>query len=81
MGLTVNMKEAASPRPGELLSRADAAAYLGIKPQTLAVWSCNRRYGIPMVKIGRLAKYRRADLDAFITSRTIGDADKPVVSR
>lgn len=55
----------------ELLSRADAAAYLGIKAQTLAVWSCNRRYAIPMVKIGRLAKYRRSDLDAFIAARTV----------
>jgi len=61
-----------SAKRTELLSRIDAAAYLGIKPQTLAVWSCNRRYGIPMVKIGRLAKYRLADLDAFIAARTIG---------
>jgi excisionase family DNA binding protein len=55
----------------DLLSRAEAAAYLGIKAQTLAVWSCTKRYGIAMVKIGRLAKYRRSDLDAFIASRTV----------
>ena len=56
----------------ELLSRAEAAAYLGVKPQTLAVWASARRYGLPMVKVGRLAKYRRSDLDAFIALRTIG---------
>ena len=50
----------------ELFSRVEAAAYLGIAPNTLAVWACTGRYPIPMVKIGRLAKYRKRDLDQFI---------------
>jgi excisionase family DNA binding protein len=53
----------------QLLSRKEAAAYLGITEGTLAVWNCTKRYPIPYVKIGRLAKYRVADLDAFIESR------------
>jgi excisionase family DNA binding protein len=56
----------------ELLTRREAAAYLGVTPETLAVWHCTRRYPIPVVKIGKLAKYRKSDLDAFIESRVIG---------
>ena len=50
----------------ELLSRAEAAAYLGVAKQTLAIWACTKRYELNYVKIGRLVKYRRADLDKFI---------------
>ncbi len=49
-----------------LLSRREAAAYLGLSEQTLAIWKCTGRYNLPCVKIGRLVKYRKADLDAFI---------------
>jgi excisionase family DNA binding protein len=50
----------------ELLSRKEASAYLGISEQTLAIWKCTGRYNLPCVKIGRLVKYKRTDLDAFI---------------
>lgn len=55
----------------DLLTRREAAAYLGVTPETLAVWASTRRYPLRFVKIGRLAKYRKSDLDAFINSRTI----------
>lgn len=38
----------------ELLSRREAAAYLGIAENTLAIWKCSGRYGLPFVKMGRL---------------------------
>lgn len=60
----------AKPTP-ELLTRKEAAEYLGVTVRTLSVWACVKRYNLPYVKIGRLAKYRRADLDAFITQRTV----------
>jgi excisionase family DNA binding protein len=50
----------------DLLTRRQAAAYLGVCEQTLAVWKCTGRYQLPFVKIGRLVKYRKLDLDAFI---------------
>lgn len=56
--------------PSELLSRKEAAAYLGVKEQTLAVWLCTKRYNLPIVKIGRLVKYKKADLDAFIQNQS-----------
>lgn len=54
-----------------LLTRKEAAAYLGVTTQTLAIWKCTGRYSLPVVKVGRLAKYRKSDLDAFIESRTV----------
>lgn len=55
----------------DLLTRREAAAYLGVTPETLAVWASTRRYPLRFVKIGRLSKYRKSDLDAFISSRTV----------
>ncbi len=56
----------------KLLSRTEAAAYLGVTPQSLAVWQCKERYGLPCIKIGRLAKYDLDHLDEFIRRRTLG---------
>jgi excisionase family DNA binding protein len=56
-----------APVRSELFSRSEAAAYLGVAKQTLAIWACTKRYDLNYVKIGRLVKYRRADLDKFIT--------------
>jgi excisionase family DNA binding protein len=54
----------------ELLTREQAAEYLGIKTQTLAAWAVTGRYNLPCIKVGRLAKYRREDLDKWLASRT-----------
>ena len=55
-----------TPIHSGLLSRREAALYLGISEQTLAIWKCTGRYQLPFVKIGRLIKYKVSDLDAFI---------------
>ena len=54
----------------QLLTRNAAAEYIGVKPQTLAVWATTGRYNLPVVHVGRLVRYRREDLDAFLASRT-----------
>ena len=54
-----------------LLSRSEAAEYLGIKPKTLAVWASTGRYELKMIKIGARVKYRKSDLDLFILAREI----------
>jgi excisionase family DNA binding protein len=56
----------------ELLTRQQAAAYLGIQSQTLAAWKSSGRYRLPVTLIGRLCRYRQRDLDAWLESRTIG---------
>lgn len=55
----------------DLLTRKEAAEYLGITASTLAVWACVKRYKLPYIKIGRLVKYRRSDLDSFIERQTV----------
>lgn len=56
-----------------LLSRSEAANYLGIKGQTLAVWASTKRYGLAFIKVGRSVKYRPEDLDAFIAANRKGE--------
>jgi len=58
----------------KLLTRAEAAAYLGCKPQTLAMWASTKRYNLRYVKVGRSVRYRVSDLEAFLNSRTVGAA-------
>jgi len=58
-----------------LLNEVEAAALLGIKASTLPVWRCTRRYDLPWIKVGRLVRYRRADVLAFLESRTIRPVD------
>lgn len=71
--LTQAVAAAANRKQSDLLSRGEAAAYLGVAPATLATWACTKRYPLPMVKLGRVVKYRQSDLDAFIAARTTGE--------
>ena len=56
----------------KLLTEAEAADYLGVKPQTLCAWRCTRRYNLRFIKVGRLVRYRFEDLEAFLAERTVG---------
>jgi hypothetical protein len=52
-----------------------AGLYLGgedspIPEQTLAVWRATKRYPIPFLKLGRLVRYRKRDLDAYMAKNT-----------
>ena len=55
-----------------LLTPPEAAAYIGVTENTLSVWRCVGRYNIQFVKVGRLVRYRKSALDAFLDRRTIG---------
>ncbi len=55
----------------ELLTRAQAAEFLGLAPQTLAVWATTGRHSLPMVKVGRAVRYRLSDLEQWLKSRTV----------
>lgn len=52
----------------ERLTRAEAAAYLGINAQTLANWAHTGRVGIPHHKIGRKVIYMKSDLDSYLAA-------------
>lgn len=56
----------------KLLTRKEAAEVLGVCPETLAVWKCTGRYALPVVKVGRSVRYRLADLESWLASRTVG---------
>lgn len=53
-----------------LYNRKQAAEFLGVKENTLAVWLTTRRYDLPVIKIGRLCKYRLSDLLEFLDKQT-----------
>ncbi len=56
----------------DLLTRQQAAEFLGLKPQTLAVWATTGRYSLPFVRVGRSVRYRRSQLEQFLARRTVG---------
>jgi excisionase family DNA binding protein len=53
--------------PSGLMTTEQAAAYLGIKPNTLVTWRSTNRQKLVYAKVGGQVRYRRQDLDAFIT--------------
>ena len=55
-----------------LRNEVESAQFLGVKPTTLQIWRCTKRYPLPYIKVGRLVRYRQSALDAFLTSRTQG---------
>ena len=58
----------------ELLTRVQAAEYLQVAVQTLAVWATTKRYRLPYIKIGSGVRYRREDLEKFLAENTVGGA-------
>ncbi len=59
-----------------LLTRRQAAEFLGLKPQTLEVWAA-KRTGPPFVRVGGVVRYRQSDLDEWIESRTVRHDTQP----
>ncbi len=59
-----------------LFTPPEAAAYIGVTENTLSVWRCVGRYAIPFIKVGRLVRYRRSDLEAWLESRTLNTGGK-----
>ena len=56
------------------LTTEQAAEYLGVSKATLETWRCTGRYRLPFVRVGRLIRYLRSDLDAFITRNRVDAA-------
>ncbi len=53
----------------ELMTTAQAAELLQVKPTTLEQWRW-RGCGPRFVKVGRSCRYRRGDLDTYLSVRT-----------
>ncbi len=46
-------------------------AELGISPVTATKWRAKAK-GPPFIKVGRLVRYRRSDLESWLALRTVG---------
>jgi excisionase family DNA binding protein len=61
----------------ELMTREQAATYLGLSPRTLAVWASTGRCDLPMLKLGACVRYRKTDLDEWLNSRIVTQSHRP----
>ncbi|WP_415378070.1 MULTISPECIES: helix-turn-helix transcriptional regulator [Enterobacterales] len=49
-----------------ILTTDEAAAFLGLKPQTLRCWSCYEKGPIKPVHVGNRLRWRLSDLEALL---------------
>jgi len=64
-----------APAHFELLTEDQAADLLQVRPQTLSNWRCTGRVKLPYVRLGnKLIRYRRDQVDAFISNQTVHEA-------
>jgi excisionase family DNA binding protein len=54
----------------ELLTVPETAALLRLKPSTIRAW-INQRKKIAFVRVGRLVRIRRSDVEAYIASQVV----------
>lgn len=54
----------------ELLNEDQAAELITMRPQTLAVWRM-KGIGPKFMRVGRLVRYRKSDLLAWLDSRIV----------
>ena len=57
----------------KIIGKKEGSEILGIKKQTLYEWVVQRK--IPFIKVGRLTKFRRSDLEAWLKKRTSEEED------
>lgn len=55
----------------QLLTPRETAKALGVRPNTLAIWRSKRRYKLRYIKLGGKIRYRLADIQKFLESRTV----------
>ena len=60
------------PHDDKLMTRQEAAAYIGSTYATLATWDCIKRYNLRPIRISRgMVRYRKSHLDDFIRSKAL----------
>lgn len=52
--------------------------YLGVQVATLCNWATTKRYDLPYIKVGRLVRYYRSDLDRFLRQNYNGKSEPQV---
>jgi excisionase family DNA binding protein len=66
----LNAAPSPNRRNADRLNNVEAAEYLGLKAATLNKWRVHGE-GPPFIKVGRLIRYRKADLDAYLAGRLV----------
>ena len=66
-------KQTHPPHNEGLLNSVEAAIYLGLSPNTLARWRCEK-LNISYCKIGGAVRYKKTELDSYITNQSIAIA-------
>jgi predicted site-specific integrase-resolvase len=62
-----------------LMTPAEVADLLHIKPATLAVWRCTGRVNLPYTKVGSKVRYRRSVIERHIERDTHDDDTRRAV--
>lgn len=60
-------------RQEKMMSRKEAAKFLEVKENTLAIWANTKRYNLPMYKVGKYIKYKISDLQKFKEGELVSD--------
>lgn len=55
----------------KLLTRKEAAKFLGLAESTLSNWACTKRVLIPTIRLGRSVRYRISDLNQYIENSKV----------
>ncbi|MHB0817275.1 helix-turn-helix domain-containing protein [Stutzerimonas stutzeri] len=55
--------------PDSLLTPGQLATKLDLSLKTLATWRSTGRHALPYIRVGGRIRYRRADVDAWLTDR------------
>ena len=53
-----------------LMNEKEVASFLGLRPQTLAIWRM-RKEKIPFVRMGRRIAYRREDVERWLEAQRV----------
>ncbi len=55
----------------KIFTREQAAEYLGLPKRRLDDWAWNKRQELPYMKMGKLVRYLKSDLDKWLESKKV----------
>ena len=67
-----------SPSMPTLLTPEQAAAFLQVPVTTLSVWRCTGRVALPYLKVGGHVRYRREEIERFLSQHEVRPAASPL---
>ncbi|HJK93264.1 MAG TPA: helix-turn-helix domain-containing protein [Polyangiaceae bacterium LLY-WYZ-15_(1-7)] len=65
--VAVARRERPAEEPARILTTADVARMVGVRPDTVQKW--HRRQGLPAFRVGRRLRFRRREVEAWLERR------------